>query len=884
MKRETRARSLASMLVIFCLLAAPIAVSAKKGEKNYKRGLQHETAQQWERAAQEFALAVAANPSDTEYQLHYRRAIFQASQKFMEQGRTLAEQGDYKGAYNAYRQAYGYDPVNELALAEMQRMVRLQRERDGTKPDENGPKPEGARVTPSSYQPDANGTAARITPVGAQQVSGLPAVRSEQLRVINYSGDLEQFIRQMATELELNVIPDRDFPKRSINVNLRNVTAAKALDLVFISQGLFFQKLDRRTILVADQSKRPQYQQLVLRTFYLQNIDVDKARTLIQTALPPTAGRQTAVTPNKETNSLTVRDIPENIRLIEELLRGIDKERAEVVMDVQIYEVSRTNLLRLGNQVGTDGQLSNLGGVSRGLALLAGSRQVAEQSLNQMTTSTALGAAFVLPTTVLSAFQAKDNTRLLASTLIHAFDNEQSTARIGQKVPVQTAQVSPFSGVGTGNNTNPQAGVATGLFGGTGFPVIQYQDTGLILKFTPQVFPNHDVQVKMDIESNDVIGGANPLTPTFSQRSISGTARIPNNRTMMIASIAQDKESRGRRGLPVLGLIPVLGRLFSTPTRDDVNSDVVITVTPRVLRAPNVTPEDLELRPTGTQTSPASETLEAMVRQADREDQLAAARQLPKNPVVQLPTAASTEAASAAPSTATTPTTTPASTTPATETEPAFVPAPKLLAGSPVASAAAPDTLPVAHAVNAGLLNSITNSLAATAKTAPIIPAVIAPENRERATSVAMSNDTSAGGAALFVMANQREMRAGEKQRLMIFVKTDVPLNLAAASLRFDPKMLRVVSVTKGSLFGEAPAAAPAIMPSIDAGRGTLLALVAPASGTPIKGMGVILFVEIEALAAGDTEIGFDQSAVHLMSTDGRNIPAQFTPVRLTVK
>ncbi|CAN5257166.1 hypothetical protein BH18ACI2_BH18ACI2_27700 [soil metagenome] len=869
MKRETRARSLASMLVIFCLLAAPIAVSAKKGEKNYKRGLQHETAQQWERAAQEFALAVAANPSDTEYQLHYRRAIFQASQKFMEQGRTLAEQGDYKGAYNAYRQAYGYDPVNELALAEMQRMVRLQRERDGTGPNGNGngsgAPPESSQLSPSAYQPEANGAAARITPASAQQVSGLPAARSEAKRIINYSGDLEQFVRQMATELEVNVIFDRDFPKRTINVSLRDVTAARALDLVFVSQGLFFQKLDRRTILVADQSKRPQYQQLVLRTFYLQNIDPNDARGLIQAALPPTAGRSPQAIPNKATNSITVRDTPENIRLIEELLRGVDKDRAEVVMDVQIYEVSRTNLLQLGNQIGTDAQLGNLGGVSRGLALLAGSRQVAEQAL-PTGTSTALGAAFILPTTALSAFQAKDNTRLLASTQVHAFDSEQSITRVGQKVPVQTAQVSPFSGVGTGNNQNPGAGVQTGLFGGTGFPVIQDQDTGLILKFTPQVFPNHDVQVKMEIESNDVIAGANALTPTFSQRNVSGMARIPNNRTMMIASIAQDRESRGRRGLPVLGLIPVLGRLFSTPTRNDVNSDIVITVTPRVLRAPNVTPEDLELRPTGTQTAPASETLEAMVRQADREDQLAAARQLPKNPVVQLPTAAATEAASA-----TIPTTTPAA--PATETEPAFVPAPKLLAGSPVVSAAAPAALPVAHAVNAGLLNSITNSLAVTA-----------PENRERATAVAMSNDNSAAGAALFVMANQREMRAGEKQRLMIFVKTDVPLNLAAASLRFDPKMLRVVSITKGSLFGEAPAAAPAITPSIDAGRGTLLALVAPASGTPIKGMGVMLFVEIEALAAGNTEISFNQSAVHLMSTDGRNIPAQFTPVRLTVK
>src|SRR4051812_2210362 len=103
MKTSVRMRSLASLLVVFCLLAAPMTAFAKKGDKNYKQGLQYEAAQQWERAAQEFTLAVAADPSNTEYQLHYRRAVFNASQMYMQQGRSLAEQHDYVGAYNAFR-------------------------------------------------------------------------------------------------------------------------------------------------------------------------------------------------------------------------------------------------------------------------------------------------------------------------------------------------------------------------------------------------------------------------------------------------------------------------------------------------------------------------------------------------------------------------------------------------------------------------------------------------------------------------------------------------------------------------------------------------------------------------------------------------------------
>ncbi len=106
---------------------------------------------------------------------------------------------------------------------------------------------------------------------------------------------------------------------------------------------------------------------------------------------------------------------------------------------------------------------------------------------------------------------------------------------------------------------------------------------------------------------------------------------------MMLASIRSQSETNGRRGLPLVGLIPILGRLFTAPTRDIRDIDVVIAVTPRVLRAPAVTPRDEEMRPSGTLQSPTTGSLEAMIIESDREDQIAAARRLPRNPVVQLP-------------------------------------------------------------------------------------------------------------------------------------------------------------------------------------------------------------------------------------------------------
>src|SRR5690242_12555938 len=636
MKNNIRSRTFISLILAVSLLAMPFTAYAKKGDKNFKRGMDYEKAQQWDKAAQEYTLAVAADPSNMEYQLHFRRASFNASQSYMQQGRSLAERGDYVGAYNAFRQAYGYDAVNELAVSEMERMLRLQAVKDGKAPVTNNNNSNGGNgYSLRGNEVPESGT---MTPASAQVPDVSPS--NVQLRVINYTGDLKALIRSLAEQLNLNVIFDRQSftQSRPIDINLKDVTTAQALDYVFLQEGLFFQKLSRRTILVADQSRRPQYQQLVLRTFYLSNMKPADARQLVQQAIPPSVGRpQTIVVPDDATNSLTVRDTAENVRLIGELLQSVDKDRAEVVMDVNIYEVSKNDLLQLGNQIGTtvdtgiggspgfslltdNGVVNNLGrGVNLG-ALVGG-------------VPTSLAAALVIPPSVLRAFQSRDNTKLIASTQVHAFNGEESQARIGQRVPVQTAQAYPF-GVQTGTPVN-----GTGnIFPSGGFPVINYEPTGLTLKFTPQVFPNLDVQVKMNIESKDVLG-ASTLTPTFTERTITGTARVQNNRTMMLASVSQDVATNGRQGLPVLGGLPILGRFFTSPTKDNRTIDIVISVTPRVLRAPAVTPRDEEMRPSGTLQSPTTGSLAEMIREADREDQIAAARSLLRNVSLQLPDA-----------------------------------------------------------------------------------------------------------------------------------------------------------------------------------------------------------------------------------------------------
>ncbi|HYY94900.1 MAG TPA: secretin N-terminal domain-containing protein [Pyrinomonadaceae bacterium] len=859
MKSVAQVRRLAALLMVMLLLAAPVSVLAKKGDKNYNRGLEYEKAQQWEKAAAEFALAVAALPSDTEYQLHYRKALFNASQTFMTKGRALADQGDYVGAYNAFRQAYGLDPVNDLAAQEMEHVLRLQRERE----DANNP---ARRNAPATYRDGQQGTAPPL-PDGQADGTG----PREQLQTIQYNGDLEGFIRKLADELNLNVVFDSQFAqqKKNINVRWKYMTPARALDYVFLSNGLFFQKLDRRTILVADQAKRPQYQQLVLRTFYLYNIKPDEAQKLLQTSLPANAGRQPMFSTNPTTNSITVRDTPENIRIISSLLKGIDKDRAEVVMDVSIYEISRSDLLQIGNQLGSQTSLGNLGGLQSGSFLLGGGRQLAGAAAGSVL-PLSTGVGLLIPSSSLAALQNKNNTRLLFSTQVHAFDDEKSSTRVGSKVPVQTASVynGLVSPTTNGQNNGATGAVANNIFGAGGYPVIQYEDVGLNLDFKPKVYPNKDVQVSMTIESKDEAAGPDPLTPIFTQRKIDGVARIPDGKTMLIASIAQNRQTDGRQGLPLVGLVPILGRLFTTPTKNNSQSDIVITMTPRVLRAPEILPEDELSHPTGSMQNPQSESLEAMIRDADREDQFARLRSLPTNQNVQLP--------------------------PQPGETVSYVPAPKALADVAAGGAQTAPTTTTADVTNnnAGA-KPVNVSLETSGAAQPVAsPAVITPNTPTNA--AAKPNDTAAEGprvepsagdppapavrnastAELLVLPEGQELKVGERRRVMVLLKTDAPVGLATATLRFDPRALAVRSVSPASLAAD-KSGAPVVTQSVDP-KGVLVFSVSPAAGAqPLTGEGLLLFIEVEGLAAGDGSLQFDADKVHLIATDGRSVVAR---------
>lgn len=839
MKKSAYIRFALSFLLVFSLLSPVSILAMGDGKKYFKEGMKAESSEDWDKAVEQFALAVTENPKNTEYRLHYVRSLFNASQMYMRKGAAFANEKDYKGGYDAFRKAYAFDPTNELAKAEMERMARLYKEvSDGGNPDNKKDSKDSVKLVQANYKGQ------NLPPnfVIPQKLEELGDVGPFPAMV-----DLQTLIRDLARSLDLNVIFDSDSFRAptKINIELKGVTAAKALDYIFLQQNLFFQKIGPRTIMVANSTQRQKFQQLVLRTFYLANASPKDVIELLGRAIPAQPGRTpTIAIKDDATNSVTIRDTAENIQLMGQLIKSLDKDRAEVVMDVAIYEVNKTDLLQLGNQIGNQTQLTNLAGVTNGVA-------TANQSANTFRTAAGalipqtIGVGLLIPAVNFSAFQSKGNSKLIASTQIHAFNNEESSARIGQRVPVRSATISNGFNNGGTNSGN-----------GSGFvsDVINYEQVGLTLKFKPIVFPNQDVQVEMNIESKDVTG-AQSLTPTFTERTIKGTARVQNNKTLLLASVAQNVESNSRAGLPLLGLIPILGRLFTAPTKDNRQVDIVIAVTPRVIRAPSILPEDEIERPSGSLAVPTPSSLEAMVIQEEIEEQLANARRLGNNTAVQLPDQKVEDAPTYVKSN---PTQTSLNTeTPTTENQPTTE--------TPKTDTTAANIRPI-DASNVKTLqvtptsDNSTQSLLPKPMTLPLIEATEA--------------KTIAPKAEVQFLPNLPEMKAGEKTKIAVLVRSATGFRSAILGLKFDAQKLAVRSISFGDVFG-GDLTGKAATPFLNQNGKTYVSLSSP-KDTAENASGILAYIEVEALADGKQEISFDADLMNIMTADGKNFTVKF--------
>lgn len=378
----------------------------------------------------------------------------------------------------------------------------------------------------------------------------------------------------LARAASVNFVFDKDVRgEAKVTLFLRQTTVDEALRVILNTQQLGYKLLNTNTVLVFPNTQQKQRELLdtVTRSFYLTNADPKQVQSLIRTV-----AKSRDIFVDERLNLLVVRDTPDVIRLVERLVQGVDLPDPEVMLDLQVMEVSSNKLDQLGLSWPTTVNYGLPAGVAA--TVIDSTKGLRWSAANPLAVATIKGST--------------DATNLLANPKIRARNREKAKVLLGEKLPV-------FTTTSTAN-----VGVSAS---------VSYLDVGLKLDIEPRVQLDNDVSIKIELEvssiTGKVAGPSGSLAYQVGTRQASTTLRLRDGETQILAGLINDQESRSSVGIPGLHDMPVAGRLFGTTTDTHNKTEVVLLITPHIVR--NVTQPSSagSAMPSGTEAQPGAPAL-----------------------------------------------------------------------------------------------------------------------------------------------------------------------------------------------------------------------------------------------------------------------------------
>jgi type II secretory pathway component GspD/PulD (secretin) len=561
-------RRIALLLAAAAFAALSVACAASRA---YRGGQHFSEKGDWDLAVARFTKAFNASPKNIRYKIALENAKIQASRLHTEKARKQFQSGNLEKAMEEFGIAAGYDPANKAALDDMTALkLRIDRlAADKRKVRELADRRPADATLPVPFL----------------------SARSPAPIKLSMTAPLDKVYQTLGTLVGVNVVfdPDMQNKDKTITSSLSGVTFQEALDQIGLINKKAYRVLDRNTILIFDDTNaqtRQRWDDQVMRTFYLENVDAKDLEAPLRTAL----GAQTKVTKNDATNAVTVISTLDEMALADRFIRSNDKPKGEILVEVEILEINRTKAkeygLQLSNyQAGVELQPTGVAGeVSGGLTNL---RAIFLSSLN------ASDWVVQIPSGIFSKFLHDDSmVKILSSPKLRAFEGKKATFNVGTDIPIP--QFYP------GYNQTAQTGGVVGGFGGT--TSATYKTVGVNLEIDKtKVTANDEITMEFKAEfsalgEDKVFGsGANAVNyPTFLTRKLENTLRLTDGVTAVIGGLLQGREARTLKGLLGLESIPLLNKVLGGQSSKDEEIEILISLTPHILRAPNIAEEDVE--------------------------------------------------------------------------------------------------------------------------------------------------------------------------------------------------------------------------------------------------------------------------------------------------
>ncbi|HEX6821460.1 MAG TPA: secretin N-terminal domain-containing protein [Candidatus Sulfotelmatobacter sp.] len=562
-----RARVVGALILV---VAFSLSAHADQAGSAFKRGVQAESKNNYDEAFQKYSEAHDLKPRDPKYFAAFTRMRFYAATEHVRKGQLLRDQGKLQEAGVEFQKAADIDPTNFAAKGEARRIEELIKKQ----------------------QQQAQGEAARKElPLDklAQEAAGPVELQPLSNTLINLrlTENATMVYKTIARLAGINVLFDQDYKTQKITVELNDVTLREALNTVALQTKTFWSVVSSNTILVAADttSKRKEMENTVMKTFYLKNVstpsELQEAATTLKSILDV---NRIQLIPNQ--NALILRGTTDQMVLAQKLITDLDKPKPEVVIDIAILQVSRARLRTLGVSPPTSANVVMVPGTTTGNAGNGGSGGSPNGSftINSLRNLTANNFQVSIPGASLSYLMSDSDTKLIQNPEIRALDNEKATLKIGDRVPIATGSFGAAGGLG---------GVSALV--NTQF---QYLDVGVNIDITPRVHAEGEVTLKMTLEVSSVSGTQNIggiSQPVIGQRRIEHETRLRDGEVNLVGGILEDTESNSLSGYPWLTRIPILKYLFGQEEKDRRENEIIFAITPHIIRAQEVTDDNLRL-------------------------------------------------------------------------------------------------------------------------------------------------------------------------------------------------------------------------------------------------------------------------------------------------
>jgi general secretion pathway protein D len=582
--------------LFLCIGFGLLASGCPKGKPDYNQGNKAEALQDYDAAYTYYQKAAKADPFNASFKIKLNRVRFEASEMHVKRGVEMRNRGDLQGAASEFQRAQIIDPASPVADQELRKTVEMIADKN--------------RAADAAAEPPSD--------TNEQPLAALPPEIKPLSRApinLKMTEDAKKVFDTIGKLAGLTVIYDPDFPARRISVELNNVTLEQALEIAELESKAFVKPVTENTIFVIpDQpQKRRDYEEQVVKTLYVSNTVQPQELTEIVTGLRQLLDLKRITQLNSQ-NAIIVRDTPDKLLLAEKMIRDIDKAKPEVVVQVEVLE-ARTDRLR---DLGILPPQTVSAAINPNTSTSSGTSTTSSSgtSLNQLRHLNGNDVIFSIPSATASAVLSDTSTKILQNPEVRSVDGQTAKLKIGDRIPVATGSFS--SGLG----------LAAGTAGGIS-PLVNtqftYLDVGVNIDLTPRVHPNRDVSLKLKVEvsahTNDVsIGGI--TQPVISQRVIEHDIRLKEGEVSILAGLIQRTDAKTLEGWPGLARLPLLRYLFSHDKTDHQEDEVLIVLTPRIVRVPEWSKANLQPLYSGS---------EANV-QVKRESELHAPAQQPAQP------------------------------------------------------------------------------------------------------------------------------------------------------------------------------------------------------------------------------------------------------------